>query len=104
AGMPAISPGQDIPTARRKRPHNDNFVMRGPRCCLPAQMRRIIYPRGTGLHLSARLDMHVRYGLNACVSPVEKRGGDPVSVTARAVSLLAACGIVAGVVTFVAIY
>jgi len=33
-----------------------------------------------------------------------KRGGDPVSVTARAASLIVAFLVVAGLVTFVALY
>src|SRR6201992_95794 len=48
--------------------------------------------------------MHVHYHLHRVRTSVMKRGGDPVSVTARAASLLVAFLVVAGLVTFVAIY
>src|ERR1700750_301044 len=48
--------------------------------------------------------MHVHYRLHRVRTPVMKRGGDPVSVTARAASLLVAFLVVAGLVTFVSIY
>src|SRR5712691_11021955 len=48
--------------------------------------------------------MHVHYRLHRMRTPVMKRGGDPVSVTARAASLLVAFLVVAGLVTFVALY
>ena len=41
---------------------------------------------------------------NACVLRVKKRGGDPVSVTARAVSLAVAFVVVVGLGVFVALY
>ena len=55
-----------------------------------------IYPVGAGLPLSARLDI--------ALHRVEKRGGDPVSVAARAVSLLVAFLVVVGLGVFVALY
>src|SRR6478609_9668720 len=48
--------------------------------------------------------MHVHYHLHRVRTSVRKRGGDPVSVTARAASLLVAFLVVAGLVTFVALY
>ena len=48
--------------------------------------------------------MHVHYRLHRVRTSVMKRGGDPVSVTARAASLLVAFLVVAGLVTFVALY
>src|SRR6476619_4417807 len=48
--------------------------------------------------------MHVHYHLHRMRTPVMKRGGDPVSVTARAASLLVAFLVVPGLVTFVALY
>jgi hypothetical protein len=48
--------------------------------------------------------MYVHYRLHRMRTSVMKRGGDPVSVTARAASLLVAFLVVAGLVTFIALY
>jgi hypothetical protein len=48
--------------------------------------------------------MHCMIAYNACVPRVKKRGGDPVSVTARAVSLAVAFVVVVGLGVFVSLF
>jgi hypothetical protein len=67
---------------------------------LPAASLNIsIFPIGTGLQPSARPAVHVRK-----LAALPKRGGDPVSVPARAAALLVAVAAVVGLGVFVALY